>query len=149
MDDPPPPGAAFRPVTWVVCAVPWGLPGGAVYYRAIKMWIRLFNWERALELAVRHKTHVDTVLMHRAVSPRATSGGQSSSGVYSTHAKSWTLSERLLVMQRYLAMYAKTETNKHFLQYVDKIEIDEEKIEAKVAAEKEKERQRPDAREYK
>jgi intraflagellar transport protein 80 len=87
-----------------------------LYYRAIKMWIRLFNWERALELAVRHKTHVDTVLMHRA---------------------------------RYLAMYAKTETNKHFLQYVDKIEIDEEKIEAKVAAEKEKERQRPDAREYK
>ena len=62
------------------------------------------------------KTHVDTVLMHRA---------------------------------RYLAMYAKTETNKHFLQYVDKIEIDEEKIDAKVAAEKEKERQRPDAREYK
>merc|ERR1711988_629408 len=87
-----------------------------LYYRAIKMWIRLFNWDRALELAVRHKTHVDTVLMHRA---------------------------------RYLAMYAKTETNKHFLQYVDKIEIDEEKIEAKVAAEKEKERQRPDAREYK
>ena len=73
---------------------------------------------------------------------------------------------------RYLAMYGKTESNKHFLQYVDKIEIDEEKIEAKVripytpprlalpwwltvgaclqvAAEKEKERQRPDAREYK
>ena len=24
-------------------------------------WIRLFNWDRALELAVRHKTHVDTV----------------------------------------------------------------------------------------
>jgi len=33
---------------------------------------------------------------------------------------------------RYLAMYGKTESNKHFLQYVDKIEIDEEKIEAKV-----------------
>ena len=29
-------------------------------------------------------------------------------------------------------MYGKTESNKHFLQYVDKIEIDEEKIEAKV-----------------
>ena len=78
-------------------------------------WIRLFNWDRALELAVRHKTHVDTVLMHRA---------------------------------RYLAMYAKTETNKHFLQYQSKIEIDEEKIEAKVGAEKQKERERPDALQY-
>ena len=91
------------------------LQAGLVF-RAIEMNVKLFNWDRALELAVQHKTHVDTVLMHRA---------------------------------RYLAMYAKTETNKHFLQYVDKIEIDEEKIEAKVAAEKEKERQRPDAREYK
>ena len=33
---------------------------------------------------------------------------------------------------RDLPMYGKTESNKHFLQYVDKIEIDEEKIEAKV-----------------
>merc|ERR1711865_429687 len=87
-----------------------------LYYRAIKMWIRLFNWDRALELAVSHKTHVDTVLMHR---------------------------------QRHLAQYTKEETNKHFLQYQSKIEIDEEKIAAKVAAEKEKERQRPDALQYK
>eukprot|EP00744_Colponema_vietnamica_P004654 GILI01006912.1.p1 GENE.GILI01006912.1~~GILI01006912.1.p1 ORF type:complete len:758 (-),score=200.90 GILI01006912.1:92-2365(-) len=34
-------------------------------YRAIKLNIRLFRWERALELAVQHKTHVDTVLGHR------------------------------------------------------------------------------------
>ena len=34
-------------------------------YRAIKMNTRLFQWERALELAVSHKTHVDTVLLHR------------------------------------------------------------------------------------
>ena len=47
---------------------------------------------------MRHKTHVDTVLMHR---------------------------------QRYLAMLEKQETNKHFIQYAD-LEIDEEKIEAKV-----------------
>jgi len=88
----------------------------SLYYRAIKMWIRLYNWDRALELAVTHTTHVDTVLMHR---------------------------------QRYLKMVDKEETNKHFLQYRDKIEIDEEKIEAKVAAEKEKEAKRDDAREYK
>merc|ERR1712146_636567 len=83
-----------------------------LYYRAIKMWIRLFNWDRALELAVSQRTHVDTVMMHR---------------------------------QRYLAQYGKEETNKHFLQYQEKIEIDEEKIEQKVAAEKQKERERPDA----
>ena len=34
-------------------------------YRAIKMNIRLFRWERALDLAVKHKTHVDTVLGYR------------------------------------------------------------------------------------
>ena len=34
-------------------------------YRAIKMNIKLFNFSRALELAVQHKTHVDTVLWYR------------------------------------------------------------------------------------
>lgn len=34
-------------------------------YRAIKMHIKLYNWNRALELAVRYKTHVDTVLAYR------------------------------------------------------------------------------------
>ncbi|TPX69276.1 hypothetical protein SpCBS45565_g02595 [Spizellomyces sp. 'palustris'] len=46
-------------------------------YRAIRMWIGLFNWERALELAIKYKTHVDTVLYFRdkylkAVSRRET-----------------------------------------------------------------------------
>ncbi|KAJ3051223.1 Intraflagellar transport protein 80 [Rhizophlyctis rosea] len=36
-----------------------------MYFRAIKMWIGLFNWDRALELAVKYKTHVDTVLYFR------------------------------------------------------------------------------------
>lgn len=35
-------------------------------YRAIKMNIRLFRWARALELAVTHRSHVDTVLGYRA-----------------------------------------------------------------------------------
>ncbi|RVE64929.1 hypothetical protein OJAV_G00130660 [Oryzias javanicus] len=34
-------------------------------YQAIRVNIDLFNWERALELAVKHKTHVDTVLAYR------------------------------------------------------------------------------------
>ncbi|XP_014740018.1 PREDICTED: intraflagellar transport protein 80 homolog [Sturnus vulgaris] len=34
-------------------------------YQAIQINIQLFNWERALELAVKHRTHVDTVLAYR------------------------------------------------------------------------------------
>ncbi|ORC92498.1 intraflagellar transport protein 80 [Trypanosoma theileri] len=34
-------------------------------YRCIDMHTRLFNWERALEIAVERKTHVDTVLARR------------------------------------------------------------------------------------
>jgi len=34
-------------------------------YRAIKMYIRLHRWEDALELAMQHKTHIDTVLAYR------------------------------------------------------------------------------------
>ena len=36
-------------------------------FRAIETNIRLFNWDRALELAVQHKTHVDTVIYFRNV----------------------------------------------------------------------------------
>lgn len=34
-------------------------------YRAIKMYIRLHRWVEALDLAVKRKTHVDTVLLYR------------------------------------------------------------------------------------
>ncbi|KAI8909099.1 WD40-repeat-containing domain protein [Gorgonomyces haynaldii] len=34
-------------------------------FRAIKLNIDLFQWDRALELALKYKTHVDTVLMYR------------------------------------------------------------------------------------
>lgn len=34
-------------------------------YRALKLHVRLHNWQRALALAVKHKQHVDTVLMYR------------------------------------------------------------------------------------
>merc|ERR1711959_178187 len=37
----------------------------ALYYRAIKVNIRLFNWERALELAKRYNVHIDTVCAYR------------------------------------------------------------------------------------
>ena len=34
-------------------------------YRAVKLNVRLFRWERALEIAVKNKQHVDTVLWYR------------------------------------------------------------------------------------
>ena len=34
-------------------------------YRAIKLNINLFRWARALELAIKHKSHIDTVLAYR------------------------------------------------------------------------------------
>lgn len=35
-------------------------------YRAIKLNIELFKWHRALDLAAKYRTHVDTVLAYRA-----------------------------------------------------------------------------------
>ncbi|CAG0918271.1 unnamed protein product, partial [Notodromas monacha] len=40
------------------------LQNGLVF-RAIMMHLQLFHWERALDLAVKHKTHLDTVLGYR------------------------------------------------------------------------------------
>ena len=34
-------------------------------YRAIKLNINLFRWARALDLALKHKVHIDTVLAYR------------------------------------------------------------------------------------
>merc|ERR1711924_28373 len=36
-----------------------------LHYRAIKLNIKLFNWERALDLAVRSQVQVDSVLVYR------------------------------------------------------------------------------------
>ena len=37
-----------------------------LFYRAIKMNIKLYRWERALDIAINNKTHVDTVIAYRA-----------------------------------------------------------------------------------
>ncbi|XP_026138840.1 intraflagellar transport protein 80 homolog isoform X2 [Carassius auratus] len=71
-------------------------------YHAIQIHITLYNWDRALELAVKHKTHVDTVLAHR---------------------------------QKFLQDFGKQETNKRFLQYSEGVEVDWEKIQAKIEME--------------
>ncbi|XP_048121196.1 intraflagellar transport protein 80 homolog [Alosa alosa] len=84
------------------------LQAGLVY-QAIQAHINLYNWDRALELAVKHKTHVDTVLAHR---------------------------------QKFLEDFGKEETNKRFLQYSEGVEVDWEKIQAKIEMELAKERER-------
>eukprot|EP00899_Mesostigma_viride_P006413 jgi/Mesvir1/15773/Mv03342-RA.1 len=84
-------------------------------FRAIKMNVKLFNFDRALELAVNYKTHVDTVLWYRG---------------------------------QYLESVRQPETNQRFLQYSQQVEVDPEKIRAKMQQEKEKEAARPGARRY-
>lgn len=81
-------------------------------YRAIKMNIRLFRWERAMDLAVKHTTdagtHVDTVLAYR---------------------------------ERFLAANKLQETNQKFLQYAKQVAIDWGTIAKKQELEREKEQQ--------
>ncbi|XP_066266233.1 intraflagellar transport protein 80 homolog [Branchiostoma lanceolatum] len=84
------------------------LQSGLVF-RAIQMNINLYNWDRALELAVKHKTHVDTVLAFR---------------------------------QKYLEKFSRSEKNKRFLQYAEGVEVDWQKIEAKIEMEQQKEREK-------
>lgn len=81
-------------------------------YQAIQLNIDSYNWERALELAVKHKTHVDTVLAYR---------------------------------QKYLEDFGRKETNKRFLQYKEGVEVNWEKIKAKIEMELAKERERGSA----
>uniref|UniRef100_A0A8B9FWK3 Intraflagellar transport 80 n=1 Tax=Amazona collaria TaxID=241587 RepID=A0A8B9FWK3_9PSIT len=78
-------------------------------YQAIQVNINLYNWDRALELAVKHKTHVDTVLAYR---------------------------------QKFLEDFGRKETNKRFLQYAEGLEVDWNKIKAKIQMEIAKERER-------
>ncbi|XP_053728928.1 intraflagellar transport protein 80 homolog [Synchiropus splendidus] len=84
------------------------LQAGLVY-QAIQINIDLFCWERALELAVKHKTHVDTVLAYR---------------------------------ERFLQKFGRKETNKTFLKYSVGVEVDWEKIQAKIEMELSQEREK-------
>lgn len=36
-----------------------------LFYRAIKLNIKLYRWNKALDLALTHKTHVETVVGYR------------------------------------------------------------------------------------
>lgn len=104
------------------------LQAGLVF-RAIDMNRTLHRWERALDLALKHKTHIDTVGNHL---PSTVS----------------SLLQVLALRQKYLDRTEKPETLAKFLQYSGSVEIDWEQISAKMAAEEEKERSRPGAKPY-
>jgi intraflagellar transport protein 80 len=36
-----------------------------LYYRAIKMNVKLYKWDRALDIATQYKVHFDTLLAYR------------------------------------------------------------------------------------
>ncbi|XP_064418295.1 intraflagellar transport protein 80 homolog isoform X1 [Latimeria chalumnae] len=84
------------------------LQAGLVY-QAVQININLYNWDRALELAVKHKTHVDTVLAYR---------------------------------QKFLEDFSKKETNARFIQYAEGVNVDWEKIKAKMELETEREKEK-------
>lgn len=71
-------------------------------YHIIQLNMDLFEWERALDVAIKHKTHIDTVLGFR---------------------------------QLYLQEVGKKETNAKFKQYSQGVNIQWDKIRAKVDAE--------------
>jgi intraflagellar transport protein 80 len=41
------------------------LLGARLFYRAIKLNVKLYRWDRALDIAISNKTHVDTVIAYR------------------------------------------------------------------------------------
>ena len=41
------------------------LLGAGLMYRAIKMNIKMYKWDKALDIAIAQKTHVDTVIAYR------------------------------------------------------------------------------------
>ena len=78
-------------------------------FRAILLNIYLHQWEKALDLAIEHKTHVDTVLAYRI---------------------------------KYLNRFEREESIKKYTQYMDEVEIDWEKIAAKIEVDLKKEGER-------
>jgi intraflagellar transport protein 80 len=116
--------------------------------------VRLFNWDRALELAVNYRTHVDTVRTTLSLStlhPLARGHGAHST-VFPHPPFDWLTRQTnrapqvLWKRRTYLSSVGRQETNPRFLQYAQSVEIDVEAIKAKIEQEKEKEMNRPGAR---
>lgn len=113
-------------------------------FRAIKLNIKLFRWERALMLAQQYKQHIETVLWYRrryvyspAIALRC--GARPASFM----PLSW-----LCCTSRYLAAANGEESIPSFQELQDQVPLDEQLIKQRVLEEKAKEAQRPGAKRY-
>ncbi|KAJ3045285.1 Intraflagellar transport protein 80 [Rhizophlyctis rosea] len=108
-------------------------------YRAIRMWLNLFNWDRALEIAVKYKTHVDTVLYFRDKYLRSMGRKETSKRFlqYAQGARVGNIAQGSQLRAAINTVYC-----------VPQVTVDYEKIKAKLAMEEEAEKTRSSARPY-
>ena len=108
------------------------------------MHIRLYNWERALEIAQQYKKHVDTVVAYR-VSPKPSIYTQQSAH---TQTSANTHTDVLVVQQRYLEQCERPENLPKFTAASQSVTVDWDAIARAIQAEKEAESARPGAKPY-
>ena len=94
-----------------------------LFYRAIKLNIKLYKWDRALAIAVENKTHVDTVIAYRQRYLQ-----RQFDGINAGKEK-----------REGDAAAGPKETNPRFQQYSKDIVVDWETVKAKIRADKERE----------
>ena len=74
------------------------LLGAGLVFRAIELNLRLFDWDRALALALEHRTHIDTVLFFRAAYLRR-SGRREDKSAFAAAAREVEVSEERVRMK--------------------------------------------------
>ncbi|KAI9144555.1 hypothetical protein BKA69DRAFT_1122387 [Paraphysoderma sedebokerense] len=79
--------------------------GGGYTYKAIKLWMSLFQWERALEISIKHKVYTDVVLYFR-------SKYLISTGLKETNQKIMSLKENVVVDEETVLKIVEREESK-------------------------------------
>ena len=69
------------------------LLGAGLVFRAVELNLRLMDWDRALALALEHRTHIDTVLHCRAEHLRRAGGRREDKPAYAAAAREVEVSE--------------------------------------------------------
>ena len=69
------------------------LLGAGLVFRAVELNLRLLDWDRALALALEHRTHIDTVLHCRAEHLRRAGGRREDKPAYAAAAREVEVSE--------------------------------------------------------
>eukprot|EP00762_Andalucia_godoyi_P007615 ANDGO_00753.mRNA.1 Protein HIR1 len=130
------------------------LQAGLVY-RAIKTHIRLFHWDRALEIAVSKRQHVETVLAHRSRYLESLAKlqqmhlmRQRQAGVSPAAEEQQFDEEGNPIPSSQKPVVVVKETLPRFLQVSQTTAFDWERVEQLVDEEKEKESSRPGAKPY-